>query len=147
MSKAFAIPTFDDLETMARTVFGEARGEPAAGQLAVAWVILNRWRSGTWFAGKTIAETCRKHSPKGIHQFSCWNEGDPTRARMESAGWNEPALRRAADATLAALSGLAPDPTKGAAHYHADTIPAPVWARGKTPSAVIGRHRFFVGIA
>lgn len=35
-----------DLEVAARTVWGEARGEPPEGRLAVARVIVNRWRAG-----------------------------------------------------------------------------------------------------
>mgnify|MGYP000906751810 CR=1 FL=1 len=36
----------DDLYWLARTVYGEARGEPYAGQVAVAAVVLNRVQSG-----------------------------------------------------------------------------------------------------
>ena len=67
---------FDDLPVMARTVFGEARGEPHEGRLAVAHVILNRARSGGWWdAG--VSEVCLKR-----WQFSCWNPGDPNRPRL-----------------------------------------------------------------
>src|SRR5512134_3045692 len=64
---------FDDLSVMARTVYGEARGEPHEGRLAVAHVILNRARAGGWF-GAGVSEVCL--------QFSCWNPGDPNRPRL-----------------------------------------------------------------
>jgi spore germination cell wall hydrolase CwlJ-like protein len=32
--------------------------------------------------------------------------------------------------------------TKGATHYHADSI-TPYWAKGERPSAVIGHHLFY----
>ena len=54
-----------DLDILARTIYGEARGEKTVGKKAIACVVLNRYKSGKWFAGKTIAETCQK-----IYQFS-----------------------------------------------------------------------------
>lgn len=131
--------SYEDLEILARTVYGEASAEPPLGRLAVAWVVLNRWRSGKWFAGKTIAATCRKR-----WQFSCWNAGDPNRARIEKASLA--LLRDSLDAALAAISGVAGDPTGGGTHYYADYIEAPAWAKGRTPTIKIGRHLFFAGI-
>lgn len=125
---------------MARTIFGEARGEPFEGQVAVAHVILNRWRSGRWFAGKTIEGTCLKKS-----QFSCWNSNDPTYKRVVSVGMAEltPFLHIAENA----YNNNPLDPTDGATHYYADTIPEPKWAKGKTPTVKIGHHLFFKGIS
>ena len=57
-----------DLFTLARTVYGEARGESDQGRAAVAHVVLNRFRSDKWFSAGTIEAVCRKPS-----QFSCWN--------------------------------------------------------------------------
>jgi len=61
-----------DFEIMAKTIYGEARGESRQGQKAVACVIFNRFRSGKWFAAKTLAGVCLKPL-----QFSCWNKSDP----------------------------------------------------------------------
>ena len=44
-----------DIDILARTIYGEARGEKTAGKKAVACVIMNRYKSKKWFAGKTIA--------------------------------------------------------------------------------------------
>ena len=41
------------------------------------------------------------------------------------------------------MAGEIADPTGGADHYYADYIAAPKWARGRTPTARIGRHLFF----
>jgi len=76
--------TEDDVLTLARTVWGEARGESVAGQKAVICTVLNRFNSGRWYAGKTIAETCRKP-----WQYSCWNKKDPNRAKMEALTYIE----------------------------------------------------------
>lgn len=39
-----------DLDTMALTVWAEARGEAIIGQRAVAWVIRNRWEQPGWWS-------------------------------------------------------------------------------------------------
>lgn len=72
--------TRDDLWDFAKTIWAEARGEPLEGQIAVANVILNRARQGGWW-GDDVVKVCRK--PK---QFSCWNNGDPNRAKMNGLG-------------------------------------------------------------
>lgn len=55
-------------DVMALTIYGEARGEPVEGQIAVGWVIKNR--AVAW--NKGIIEVCVQPE-----QFSCWNENDP----------------------------------------------------------------------
>lgn len=126
-----------DFEIMAKTIFGEARGETHEGQVAVACCILNRFKSGKWFAGKSIADTCQK-----AWQFSCWNENDPNRAVLESL-------------TFPTYSKYFPiieeaqreDITNGATHYYAPKVVAcPKWAKGKKPCAEIGNHLFFKDI-
>jgi len=109
------------LDTMARTLWGEARGEGALGMQAVAAVIVNRVRSRRF--GPDAIAVCRAR-----RQFSCWNEGDSKRALLIAAG--------------DAQGGLADDPTRGSTHYHARYV-NPRWARGKAPAAEIGRHVFY----
>lgn len=133
-------PNAHDFDIMARTIFGEARGEPVEGQIAVAHVLLNRWKSGRWFAGKSVAATCLKRL-----QFSCWNPGDPTYKRVTTATYAE--LKPFQKIAIDACRGDSFDPTFQATHYYADTIPAPGWAAGKAPTVQIGRHLFFKGIA
>ena len=67
-------PTNVDAEilTLARTLYGEARGEPREGIEAVANVILNRVLSNRY--PNTIAKVCLQRL-----QFSCWNDNDPNR--------------------------------------------------------------------
>lgn len=59
-----------DTEVFFLTIMGEARGEPIEGQIAVAWVIMNR----SIKRKQSIREVCLAD-----RQFSCWNEGDPNR--------------------------------------------------------------------
>ena len=58
-----------DFEIMAKTIYGEARGESRQGQTAVACVIFNRFRSGKWFASRAaqpiIAPMPRYRTPSG----------------------------------------------------------------------------------
>jgi spore germination cell wall hydrolase CwlJ-like protein len=128
---------FDDLETMARTLWGEARGEPREGKAAVAHVILNRARRGGWF-GDDVKAVCLKR-----WQFSCWLESDPNRAKLLAASLDTPSLKNCVDIALRCFLGTIEDPTGGADHYYNPDAADPVWARGKTPTARIGRHLFF----
>lgn len=132
-------PDAHDIDVMARTLFGEARGEPQDGQVAVAWTIVNRWRSGKWFGALSIAGVCQKRK-----QFSCWNPDDPTYRSMVTAGPTTlaPFVTIARDV----LDGKILDPTDGATHYFADSIATPKWAIGKTPTVKLGHHLFFADI-
>lgn len=136
-----------DVVTLAKTMEGEARGEPDDGKAAVAWVIVNR-ACRVRFAGDgagrigAIAKVCLAQ-----WQFSCWNANDPNRAYLERA----PASAYAAERAIAeaVLAGVIPDPTNGADHYH--TIDAPAWADVWPPSwaptmrevARFGGHVFY----
>ena len=76
----------DDLMIMAKTIWGEARGEGRNGQVAVAWVIRNRAEHGGWY-GNTIRSVC-------LHpfQFSCWNNNDSNKAQIDGLNPNDPNL-------------------------------------------------------
>ena len=134
--------SFDDLETMSRTIWGEARGEPHIGIVAVAHVILNRWKGMKWYSEATIAETCRK--PK---QFSCWNEGDPNLPKLLAADVSDPKMRECIVIALEAIAGTSSDPTKRSTHYHASDITPPPWAATGVLTAEIGRHLFYRDVA
>jgi len=127
-----------DVETMARTVYGEARGETALGKKAVAHVIINRMRKGGWW-GRTISQVC-------LHprQFSAWNQGDPNRTKMTAVDLGDSVYRECMYASLAALRDEDNDPTGGACHYHTNAV-YPGWARDK-PYSSIGNHKFYVGL-
>ncbi len=127
----------DGVLTLARTVYGEARGETFEGKVAVAHVIINRFRSAKWFAGDTLAATCLKSK-----QFSSWNDGDPNRALMMDAVLTEKVFAECLYAALGALLGRTHDPTGGATHYHTSAV-HPDWAKGHTSVATIGAHLFY----
>lgn len=123
-----------DMEILAKTIFGEARGEPQEGQIAVACCVLNRYKSNKWFSSSTIAGVCLKP-----WQFSCWNKNDPNSQKI-------------ANLTYPIYSQYFPiiklaqeyDITNGATHYYNPYIcTIPKWAKDKTPCAEIGKHLFF----
>ena len=129
------------VETLARTIYGEARGERVLGKEAVAAVVLNRVRRarrhGRYWWGSTIHEVCRRP-----WQFSCWNASDPNRAKIEAVDGRNRTFRTCLRVAERALRGELEDPTDGATHYHAAGV-APPWSRGRRPSAEIGRHIFY----
>jgi hypothetical protein len=134
-----------EIDTLARTMWGEARGEPdpALGMSAVAHVVLNRFARQTYW-GHSIAEVCRRP-----FQFSCWNQRDVNLPKLLQVSSADPrfALALQLAARLAGMSDLArgnDDPTGAATHYHARALqPLPRWARGKTPCARLGNHLFY----
>ena len=131
-----------DIEIAARTVLMEASGEPDEGQRAVAWAICNRHRTDKWYAGQTLAETCLLP-----FQFSSWNTEDRNRRRIARMADDDPTLIKARGMIAEAMANSSADPSNGASHYYAKTLPlAPDWAKGKTPCAEIGAHLFFKDI-
>lgn len=136
-----------DVDILARTIYGEARGEAEIGKRAVASVILNRYKSGKWFAGNTIAETCQ-FCVKGskYHQFSCWNEDDPNFDLINRISESDKVFCECIDVAEKYVAGVYKDIVCGACHYCvAGTHPA--WAKGRTPDLQIGKHLFFCGVA
>lgn len=140
----------DDISTLARTLWGEARGEGPQGMEAVAHVVFNRIAARSWW-GRDVVSVCRKP-----WQFSCWNSNDPNAQRLLGLTLADGDFRLAVDAArrvaTADAQGLRRlpdgDPTQGATHYYAPaSVATPRWARGLTPCARIGRHLFFKGVA
>lgn len=134
----------NDIDVLARTIYGEARGENRMGKKAIACVVMNRYKSGRWFAGKTIAETCKfRIAGSKFHQFSCWNEHDPNRKLIENA--SELQLGECLEIAGKFVDGVYKDFLCNACHYHTANM-KPAWAKGKKADFLIGNHLFYVGI-
>jgi N-acetylmuramoyl-L-alanine amidase len=135
-------PTLSGLDTAAKTVWGEARGEGDDGMLAVACVLVNRLRRGRPGHDGSLLEVCVRRK-----QFSCWNDGDPNLDKIRALTPDDALYRRALIAVLRAidLAGTPADPTHGATHYHALAV-TPYWAPGMRETATIGRHRFYSAV-
>jgi len=130
-----------DLEVLAQTLWGEARGEGRRGLIAVAWVIRHRVAlaqagTTTWW-GDTVAHVCQAN-----YQFSCWLESDPNREKMLAASLDDPLFVDCWYVALDVCAGRIADPVPGCTHYLAPGA-RPKWARGLTPAHRIKNHRFF----
>jgi len=142
-----ATAALSDEQVLALTLFGEARGEPMEGMLAVAAVIRNRVKADLGHDGKAdwwgegYRGVCLKDK-----QFSCWNDGDPTQlavlehaATIASPGPKMHLLLWIAQGTV---HGYLSDTLFGATHYHATRI-TPSWIATMIPVAQRGQHIFY----
>ncbi|MGB4057466.1 MAG: cell wall hydrolase [Alphaproteobacteria bacterium] len=131
-----------ETDVLARTLWGEARGEGPDGMEAVACVIFNRVKianenGGRWWWGGNIIQVCQKP-----YQFSCWNRSDPNFQKLQAVDETDLYFATALRIARRAIAGSITDTTNGATHYHAKTA-TPYWARGEVPVAVIGNHIFY----
>jgi len=128
------------LDILARTLYGEARGEYAkygpGALIAVANVILNRLKRGGKY-GKTLTEVCLKS-----RQFSCWDREDPNRPLIQGHGLEEdPLFIFCQQVSLKVNRGIWPDLTRDSDHYHATSC-KPSWARVGKIKLRLGQHIF-----
>ncbi len=134
-----------EVDVLARTIYGEARGEyfrPDGGLasfIAVASVIRNRVKGSSKY-GDTYEEVCRKP-----YQFSCWNQSDAnflvvTRIRKE----DDRVFDICYDVARKMVAGTWPDITNGANHYHAGWMKTyPSWSEGRPSVFRCGQHIFY----
>lgn len=134
---------YDDeqYDIVARTVYGEARGEynsqngGIASLIAVANVICNRTKQKRY--GKTPKEVCLRP-----YQFSCWNSNDPNKEIIEQVNTSDPIFSLCLNVSKYVLDEKWPDLTKGSDHYHTKAI-YPYWCAKKRPEVIIGNHLFY----
>lgn len=116
-------------ETIASTLWMEARGEGRNGIDAVASVIYNRAKVKD---GNAMAAVCLK--PK---QFSCWNGRKntvPKKAR--GAMWDY------CKTVASRMVGGSFKPTNNANHYYNPALCNPSWGKSLRGAFVLGNHRF-----
>lgn len=112
-----------DLNLLARVVYGEARGEPYTGQVAVAAVVLNRVKSSSF--PNTIAGVVYQSGA-----FDCVADGQINMTPNDSA------YKAARDA----LNGW--DPTYGCLYYYNPKTATSKWMLSRTIKLNIGNHAF-----
>ena len=127
-----------DLQCLAENIYFEARGEPLAGQYAVAEVTLNR----TWTPNfpHTICDV--------VHETR-W---DPNRRRrVADFSWTElgalsppdgPAWKQAMAVASTVYDDLNTPVVPGALFYHATSV-RPGWSRNRRAVTTIGNHIFY----
>lgn len=137
---------------VALTLFGEARGEPLEGQLAVASVLRNRLADGRW--GHTFKDVCWARL-----QFSCWNDTDPNRPLLDRLAYQlstpataatlagDAALQRCLWIASGVIGGHFPSTVRNATHYYATSLrDTPRWAKAGTLVGRVGNHLFFENV-
>ena len=128
-----------DLMCLAENVYHEARGEPLAGQYAVAEVTLNRVASPLYpssICAVVYQEAWDRRRQRYVGAFS-WTEIREVLGRPRGRAW-----RRALEVATEAYERRAEPRVDGALFYHATSV-EPEWAKGKTPVATIGNHVFY----
>jgi N-acetylmuramoyl-L-alanine amidase len=115
-----------DRNLLARCVYAEARGEPYAGQVAIASVVLNRMRSSSF--PNTVSGVIYQ---KGA--FTCVSDGQINLAP------NDTAYKAVTDA----LNGW--DPTNGCLYYYNPATATSKWIWSLKVELTIGRHSFARG--
>lgn len=125
-SSASSGTSSNDLNLLARAVYGEARGEPYAGQVAVAAVILNRVRDSRF--PKTVAGV--------VYQAGAFDVVADGQINLSP---NSTAYQAARDA----MNGW--DPTYGCLYYYNPKTATNKWIRSLPISTTIGSHVFCKG--
>lgn len=130
-----------DLMILARTIYGEARGELAKANggvkslEAVAWVVKNRASQKRF--GKSVSNVCLQP-----WQFSCWNSSDPNRSALLGVSFDDKVFQSCYLAATNVLFGKSEDCTLGADHYHS-LHAAPYWAKNELQTVQIANHIFY----
>ena len=112
-----------DLNLLSRLVYGEARGEPYTGQVAVAAVVLNRVRNSSF--PNTISGV--------IYQKGAFDVVADGQINLTP---NDTAKKAAQDA----LNGW--DPSNGAIYYFNPSTATNKWIWSRPMTVTIGKHRF-----
>jgi N-acetylmuramoyl-L-alanine amidase len=135
-----------DLQVLAATVYGEARGDGRLGQEAVACVVTNRVALRHVTDRKQFGDGTVRGCCLVPEQFSCWNRGDPNRAKLFALDFvtAEASLSGCIAVAAQALAGALADPTHGATFYKVSTLAWPrEWGAETPPLATIGRQSFY----
>ena len=112
-----------DVNLLARAIYGEARGEPYVGQVAVGAVILNRVKSSKF--PNTIAGV--------IYQSGAFDAVSDGQINLTP---DSTAKKAAQDA----LNGW--DPSYGAIYYFNPSTATNKWIWSRPMTVIIGKHRF-----
>ena len=123
-----------DLDCLSQAVYYEARGESAAGQAAVAQVVLNRAHDPAY--PKSVCAVVYQPASEGGCQFSFVCDGAMARP-LEPLAW-----RRARMVAARALRGYVMTAVGRALNFHAADASAD--AKAGTPIARLGNHVFFI---
>jgi spore germination cell wall hydrolase CwlJ-like protein len=118
-----------DWHCLAQAIYFEARGEPLAGQIGVAEVVLNRVddpRFPNTVCGVTY-QACQ-------FSYVCDGNSDTMKSSL--------ARQRSEKLASLMLAGRARSVTDGATYFHSRAV-SPSWSRRFTRTTTIGHHMFY----
>jgi len=116
---------------IARTIYGEARGEPVEGKIAAGYVMYNR--NHDKLGWNDILD------PK---QFSCFNYGDPNLDNIMLVTIDDKVFQECVEVAFGIIWKKIPNPMNGATHYYNHAIVGrDPWPTLKTLGQ-IGKHTF-----
>jgi hypothetical protein len=135
-----------EIECLAQNIYFESAHEPVQGQIAVAFVTLNRMKSG--YFPNTYCDVVKQKTYNNSYtvcQFSWYCEDRPL-AILKAGGLtnnNNSLYNKIVELSLNFYLNhdKMMDPTKGALFYHADYV-SPGWPNMRK-TAYIGRHIFY----
>lgn len=136
----------EEIQCLAKNVYFESRGESFMGQVAVAYVTINRTRD-KHFPNEIcgVVKQAKTHKVKGVYvpikhkcQFSWFCDGKPDRVAdvvtYRKIEW--------LSVFLYYLQSDKLDPTEGAVFYH-NTSVKPTWSDSYVKTIQIGEHIFY----
>lgn len=135
-SSKSAKSTAREVECLADAIYFEARGESVGGQEAVAQVVLNRVRSGSYptsICGVVYQNQHRRNACQ--FSFACDGKAE---ARHETKAWTR--ARQIAEEMVGGRKKVAS--LSDATHYHATSV-RPRWAKAMRRLSTIGNHVFY----
>ena len=131
-----------DRDATIRTIYGEARGETAEGQMAVANVIRNRTNDPRW--PNTATGVVRQGNGS---QFNAWRPSDPNFNTIQGLSRDSQEYRNIGNIVDGVFSGRSGDNTGGSVNYYnPNTVRQPEWWNRSVNQAggsiSIGNHLF-----
>lgn len=138
-----------DLLCLATNIYHEARGESDIGQVAVAYVTINRVNNSAfpdsicdvvyqaqyskwWWEAKG-----KKVPVRWRCQFTWYCDGKSDKINYSSSAW-----KNSVEIALKTLLGRFDDPTGGATHYYNYHLVSPSWSKTFAQTAIIDNHSF-----
>lgn len=140
--------SYNEVECLAQNIYFEARGEPMTGQIAVAYVALNRKHDERY--PNTLCEVI-KQGPISVWFLTEQNKIVPIKHKCQFSWWcdgrsDSPkdmwAWGLAMDVAAGVINDKYDDPTYGALWYH-NTDVDPSWNRQLAYTTQINKHLFY----
>ena len=142
----------DDLNALARTGWAEDRSGGGVGMADVMCVVRNRvliarafvkehGHPHPLFGDGTYASACQMP-----WQFSCWNKNDPNLPKLlDVTEERDPWFAAAMGIAFNVIAGSVTDPTRGATHYKANSLPWPeAWGEPVPPLLNEGGQSYYI---